>query len=74
MTGDPLILLVLFALPLIGLLSSGMINEIRGQLKMLSVIFVFLIIVTILTVRSGAPYVFGGFTLFTVSTALCSAS
>ena len=65
LTGDPLILLVLLALPLIGLLSSGMINEIRGQLKMLSVIFVFLIIVTILTVRSGAPYVFGGITLFT---------
>ncbi len=65
LTGDPLILLVLLALPLIGLLSSGMINEIRGQLKMLSVIFVFLILVTILTVRSGAPYVFGGITIFT---------
>jgi len=65
LTGDPLILLVLLALPLIGLITSGMINEIRGQLKMLSVIFVFLILVTILTVRSGAPYVFGGITLFT---------
>ncbi|HEY3423140.1 MAG TPA: energy-coupling factor transporter transmembrane component T [Methanocellaceae archaeon] len=65
LSGDPLILLVLLALPLIGLLSSGMINEIRGQLKMLSVIFVFLILVTILTVRSGAPYVFSGVTLFT---------
>ena len=65
LSGDPLILLVLLALPMIGLLSSGMIKEIRGQLKMLSVIFLFLIIVTILTVRSGAPYAFGGITLFT---------
>ena len=65
LTGDPLILLVLLALPLIGLLSSGMIKEIRDQLKMLSVIFLFLIIVTILTVRSGTPYAIGGITLFT---------
>ena len=31
LTGDPLILLVLLALPLIGLLSSGIINEIRDS-------------------------------------------
>lgn len=65
LTGDPLILLALLALPLIGLLSSGMVKEIREQLKMLSVIFLFLIIVTVLTVRSGIPYAISGFTVFT---------
>ncbi len=65
LTGDPLILLVLLALPLAGLLTSGMAKEIRDQLKMLSVIFLFLIIVTVLTVRSGTPYVASGITLFT---------
>lgn len=65
LTGDPLFLLILLALPLLGLLLSGMANEIRGQLKMLSVIFVFLILVTVLTVRSGTPYVISGITLAT---------
>jgi energy-coupling factor transport system permease protein len=65
LTGDPFILLILLALPLTGLLLSGMANEIKGQLKMLSVIFIFLILVTVLTVRSGTPYVIGGITLVT---------
>ena len=63
--GDPVVLLVLMALPLAGLLIAGMAGEIKQQLKMLWVVFAFLIILTVLTVRSGAEYGIGGTTLFT---------
>ncbi len=63
--GDPLILLVLLVLPCVGLLIGGMAGEIKQQLRMLWVVFAFLILLTVLTVRSGAEYVFGGITLFT---------
>lgn len=63
--GDPIILLGLLALPLLGMLASHMLKEIKAQLNMLTVIFAFLIIVTVLTVRSGTPYLLGGFTIFT---------
>lgn len=63
--GDPLILIGLLALPLLCLLASGMLNEIKAQLKMLSVIFAFLIIVTVLTVRTGSQYGTSDITLFT---------
>jgi energy-coupling factor transport system permease protein len=63
--GDPVILLVLLALPVAGLLTSGMAREIMQQLKMLSVVFAFLVILTILTVRSGDPYTISNITVFT---------
>lgn len=63
--GDPLVLLGLLALPIVGLLMGGMAGEIKQQLKMLWVVFAFLIILTMLTVRSGAAYALGGTTLFT---------
>lgn len=63
--GDPVILLVLLALPIVGLLIAGMAGEIMQQLKMLWVVFAFLIILTVLTVRSGDGYALGGITLFT---------
>ena len=63
--GNPIILLCLLALPLLGLIISGMAKEIIVQLKMLSVVFAFLFILTILTVRSGTPYALGGVTILT---------
>lgn len=63
--GDPLVLLLLLAIPLAGLLVAGMAGEIRQQLKMLSLVFVFLIVLTILTVRSGTVYALGDLTVFT---------
>jgi energy-coupling factor transport system permease protein len=62
---DPLTLIILLALPIAGLLIAGMAEDIKAQLKMLSVVFVFLILLTVLTVRSGAGYGFGNITIFT---------
>ncbi len=63
--GDPLTLLVLLALPIAGLLIGGLAREIMQQIRMLTVVFAFLIVLSVLTVRSGAEYAFGGMTLFT---------
>lgn len=63
--GDPIVLVLLLALPIIGLLISGMARDIVQQLRMLWVVFAFLIVLTVLTVRSGDAYVFSGITLFT---------
>ncbi|BAI61378.1 putative cobalt ABC transporter [Methanocella paludicola SANAE] len=63
--GDPLTLLVLLALPIAGLLIGGMAREIVQQVRMLTVVFAFLVVLSVLTVRSGAEYVLGGMTLFT---------
>jgi len=62
---DPLTLIILLALPLAGLLIAGMAADIKAQLKMLSVVFVFLILLTVLTVRSGTGYGLGSVTIFT---------
>ncbi len=63
--GDPCVLLILLALPFIGLLIAGMARDIVQQLKMLWMVFAFLIVLTVLTVRSGEAYMAGGITLFT---------
>jgi energy-coupling factor transport system permease protein len=63
--GDPVVLAILLAIPLAGLLIAGMARDIAQQLRMLWVVFAFLIILTVLTVRSGTAYSFGGVTLFT---------
>jgi energy-coupling factor transport system permease protein len=65
LSGDPILLLVLLALPILGLLIAGMSGEIKQQLRMLWVVFAFLIILTVLTVRSGQEYAYGGITWFT---------
>jgi energy-coupling factor transport system permease protein len=65
MCGDPLILIALLAIPLAGLLLAGMSSEILQQLKMLSAVFAFLIVLTMLTVRGGDTYTLGGIALFT---------
>ncbi len=63
--GDPVILAILLALPIAGLLSAGMARDIARQLKVLWIVFAFLIVLTVLTVRTGAACVYGGITLFT---------
>jgi energy-coupling factor transport system permease protein len=62
---DPPLLLVMLALPIAGLLIAGLLDEIKVQFKMLSVVFIFLIVLTVLTVRSGTGYGIGDFTVFT---------
>ncbi|AFD00378.1 ABC-type cobalt transport system, permease component CbiQ and related transporter [Methanocella conradii HZ254] len=62
---DPHVLLFLLALPLAGLLISGMSRDVVQQAKMLSLVFAFLMVLTMLTVRSGEAYAFNGITLFT---------
>lgn len=63
--GDPVLLLVLLALPIAGLLIGGMAREIMQQVKMLAFVFAFLVVLSVVSVRSGAEYAFGGITLFT---------
>ncbi|MCD1295806.1 energy-coupling factor transporter transmembrane protein EcfT [Methanocella sp. CWC-04] len=65
MCGDPVILTILLILPIIALMAAGMKNEIAGQFKMLSVVFAFLILITVLTVRSGDMYYISGIPAFT---------
>ena len=65
MSGDPLILLYWWRSHHRDAV-VGPDNEIPKEIKMLSVIFVFLMVLTILTVRTGAPvFLFDGITLFT---------
>lgn len=63
-TSDLLILAGLLALPIIGLIIAGMAKEIKGQLKMLTVVFLFLVLITVLTVRTGEPV--AGISLITI--------
>jgi energy-coupling factor transport system permease protein len=65
MSSDPLVLLVLLAIPVAALILSGLAGEIIGQLKMLLIIVIFLVIITLFTVRTGTVYSVAGLPLVT---------
>lgn len=62
---DPVLLVVLLAIPMVVLLIAGMKKEMIAQMKMLSIVFAFLILITVLTVRSGDTYYVAGIPLVT---------
>lgn len=74
LSSDPLVLLVLLAIPVAALILSGLAKEIIGQLKMLSIIIIFLVIITLFTVRTGTVYSVAGLPLATVDGLLMGAA
>ncbi len=74
LSSDPLVLLVLLAIPVAALILSGLAKEIIGQLKMLSIIIIFLFIITLFTVRTGTVYSVAGLPLATADGLLMGAA
>ena len=74
LSSDPLVLLVLLAIPVAALILSGLANEILGQLKMLLIIIIFLFIITLFTVRTGTVYSVAGLPLATADGLLMGAA
>ncbi len=62
---DPILLLGLVAIPIIGMAAAGLWREIPKEIKMLLPVFVFMMALTVLTVRTGAQYSISGVTIFT---------
>jgi energy-coupling factor transport system permease protein len=62
---DPLILVLLMGVPIVALMTAGMTRDVINQGKMLLVVFGILILITVLTVRSGEMYSLGGIGLAT---------
>jgi energy-coupling factor transport system permease protein len=63
--GDPLVLILLMGIPIVALMVAGMTKDVINQGKMLLVVFAVLILITVLTVRSGEMYSIGGIGLAT---------
>lgn len=63
--GDPLVLTLLLIIPVVALIIAGMTRDLIAQAKMLSLVFVVLIAISVLTVRSGAAYSLAGIDLVT---------
>jgi energy-coupling factor transport system permease protein len=63
--GDPLVLILLMGIPVVALMTAGMTKDVINQGKMLLVVFAVLILITVLTVRSGEMYSVGGIGLAT---------
>ena len=62
---DPLVLILLMGIPIVALMTAGMTKDVINQGKMLLVVFGILILITVLTVRSGEMYSLGGIGLAT---------
>jgi energy-coupling factor transport system permease protein len=58
--GDPLILVLLMGIPIMALFTAGMGKDVIKQGKMLLVVFAVMILITVLTVRTGEMYSIGG--------------
>ncbi len=58
--GDPLVLVLLMAIPIVALMVAGMTRDVISQGKMLLLVFAVLILITVLTMRSGEMYSVGG--------------
>jgi energy-coupling factor transport system permease protein len=58
--GDPLILVLLMGIPIVALFTAGMGKDVIKQGKMLLVVFAVMILITVLTVRTGEMYSIGG--------------
>ncbi len=58
--GDLLILSLLVCIPIIALVAAGMAKDVIKQGKMLLVVFAVMVLITVLTVRSGEMYSLGG--------------
>ncbi len=67
---DPILLLGLVAIPIIGMAAAGLHNEIPKEIKMLLPVFVFMMALTMLTVRTGVQYSISNVTIFTFDGAL----
>jgi energy-coupling factor transport system permease protein len=63
--GDPVVLILLMAIPIVALLIAGMFRDLISQGKMLVVVFIVMILITVLTVRTGTPYLVSGITVAT---------
>ncbi|MGA9138906.1 MAG: energy-coupling factor transporter transmembrane component T [Methanocella sp.] len=63
--GDPLVLVLLMGIPIVALITAGMTKDVITQGKMLLVVFVLLILITVLTVRTGEMYYLAGIGLAT---------
>jgi energy-coupling factor transport system permease protein len=62
---DPLVLILLMGIPIVALMTAGMTKDVINQGKMLLVVFGVMILITVLTVRSGEMYSLGGIGLAT---------
>jgi energy-coupling factor transport system permease protein len=63
--GDPLVLILLMGIPVVALIAAGMTRDIITQGKMLLVVFALLILISVLTVRTGEVYSLAGIGLAT---------
>jgi energy-coupling factor transport system permease protein len=63
--GDPIVLIMLMGIPVVALMTAGMTKDVINQGKMLLVVFAILILITVLTVRTGEMYSVGGLGLAT---------
>jgi energy-coupling factor transport system permease protein len=63
--GDPLVLVLLMGIPVVALITAGMTKDVITQGKMLVVVFALLILITVLTVRTGTMYSVAGIGLAT---------
>ena len=63
--GDPLVLILLMGIPIVALVTAGMTKDIITQGKMLLVVFALLILISVLTVRTGEMYSLAGIGLAT---------
>jgi energy-coupling factor transport system permease protein len=63
---DPYILILLLILPVFTLLYAGLFKETMAQFKMLSIVIAFLVLITILTVRTGDAYYIASIPVFTI--------
>ncbi|OPY26196.1 MAG: Energy-coupling factor transporter transmembrane protein EcfT [Methanocella sp. PtaU1.Bin125] len=63
--GDPLVLVLLMGIPIVALIVAGMIKDIITQGKMLLIVFALLILISVLTVRTGEMYSVSGVGLAT---------
>jgi energy-coupling factor transport system permease protein len=62
---DPLVLITLMAIPVVALMAAGMTRDVIRQGRMLLVVFAVMLLITVLTVRSGEMYSLGGIGLAT---------
>jgi energy-coupling factor transport system permease protein len=63
--GDPLVLILLMGIPILALMTAGMTKDVIKQGRMLLAVFAILILITVLTVRTGEMYSAGGIGLAT---------